>query len=128
MFVTRQVLSTIVLSAVAFCISGCTGAQRQHGHVGEPSDDGHAHASHDHGNDAHGAGNQQIEKALAELSADDRALAEKQKVCLVSDEALGSMGKPMKLDVQGQSVFICCEGCKDALTEAPGKYLAKLKK
>ena len=40
--------------------------------------------------------------------------------------ALGSMGTPPKVDVNGQSVFLCCEGCREALLEEPEKYLAKL--
>jgi hypothetical protein len=66
--------------------------------------------------------------AFAELPADDRALAEEQKICPVSDEALGSMGAPIKIDVQGKPVFICCEGCKEELLAKPDEYLAKLKK
>ncbi len=40
---------------------------------------------------------QQIEKNLANLSAEDRALAMKQKDCPVSGEPLGSMGEPIKI-------------------------------
>ena len=72
-------------------------------------------------------GDSEIEKALAELPAADRAAAEKQQVCPVSDEALGSMGKPVKVTVEGQDVFLCCAGCEDALREDPEKYFAKLK-
>ena len=38
------------------------------------------------------------------------------------------MGAPIKVDVNGQPVFICCEGCKDKLLSKPEEYLAKLKK
>jgi len=48
-------------------------------------------------------------------------------MCPVSDEMLGSMGAPIKIDVDGQQVWICCEGCRDPLLEDPAKYLAKLK-
>jgi hypothetical protein len=40
--------------------------------------------------------------------------------------ALGSMGKPTKVDVQGTPVFICCEGCRGSLLDEPKKYLAIL--
>ena len=65
---------------------------------------------------------------LAELSPEDRAAAEKQKICPVSGEPLGSMGKPVKVTVKGQTVFLCCAGCEDAIKKDPDKYLAKLKK
>ncbi|MFO0789708.1 MAG: hypothetical protein U0805_09630 [Pirellulales bacterium] len=69
-----------------------------------------------------------IAAALATLSAADRALAEKQKICPVSGEPLGVMGTPKKLDVKGQAVFICCEGCEEKLLANPDEYLAKLNK
>jgi RND family efflux transporter MFP subunit len=64
--------------------------------------------------------------ALAELPADDRAAAERQKTCPVAGMPLGSMGTPIKVDVQGTPVFICCEGCRGSLLAEPEKYLAKL--
>jgi hypothetical protein len=73
-------------------------------------------------------GDSKIEKALAELSEADRAAATAQRICPVSDEELGSMGKPPKVTIDGQDVFICCPGCEDKLRENPEMYLAKLKK
>ena len=64
---------------------------------------------------------------LAKLSPEDRALAEKQKVCPVSGERLGAMDKPVKITVKGQTVFLCCAGCENAIKKDPDKYLAKLK-
>ena len=68
----------------------------------------------------------EIEKALAQLSPKDRQLAEKQKICPVSGEPLGSMGPPLKVHVEGRDVLVCCAGCDDAVKENPGKYLSKL--
>jgi hypothetical protein len=76
--------------------------------------------------DAPAADSAEIEKALAELSPEDRAIAEKQKVCLVAGGSLGGMGKPVKVSVKGHQVFICCKGCESELLENPDKYLAKL--
>jgi Cu(I)/Ag(I) efflux system membrane fusion protein len=45
----------------------------------------------------------------------------------VAGEELGSMGTPIKVDVEGQAVFICCEGCRKKLLADPQKYLDKLK-
>jgi YHS domain-containing protein len=70
----------------------------------------------------------EITKAMAELSVEDRALAVKQKVCPVSGEALGKMGAPLKMEVKGKTVFLCCAGCKDKLLASPDEYLAKIHK
>ena len=70
----------------------------------------------------------QIAEALAKLSPADRTLAEKQKKCPVADMPLGSMGTPIKVDVDGRPVFICCEGCREDLLAEPAKYLAALRK
>lgn len=63
---------------------------------------------------------------LSGLSAEDRALVEKQSICPVADYVLGSMGLPLKVDVNGTPVFICCKGCREQLLAEPEKYLAKL--
>jgi hypothetical protein len=63
---------------------------------------------------------------LAELSAEDRKLAEKQKNCPVTGEPLGSMGKPVKITVKDRTVFLCCEGCRESIEKDPDKYLAIL--
>lgn len=79
------------------------------------------HEGHEH-ESAHG----KIEVALAELSPEDRALAEKQKICPVSGEPLGSMGKPYKVNVEGKDVLLCCQGCEAKIKENPKEYLAKI--
>jgi len=73
-----------------------------------------------------GAVDPKIEAKLASLSAEDRALVLKQKICPVSGEPLGEMGAPVKVDVAGQQVFICCASCKEDLEKDPAKYLAKI--
>jgi hypothetical protein len=52
-----------------------------------------------------------IQAALAKLSDADRPLAEAQKYCPVEKTRLGSMGKPARIDIDGQAVFLCCSGC-----------------
>jgi len=66
---------------------------------------------------------EEIREALAELSPVDRAAALRQKICPVTGLALGSMGPPPRVVVNGKTVFICCEGCAAALKENPTKYL-----
>ena len=91
------------------------------------------HGEHDHGDHAqHDEGGQtEMEKMkteLARLAPEDAASAEKQHICPVSGKMLGTMGAPQKVDVNGQQVWICCDGCKDQLLEKPDEYLAKLKR
>jgi hypothetical protein len=56
----------------------------------------------------------------------DKELIEKQKICPVTDQPLGSMGEPVKVVVKGRTVFLCCEGCTKKLMSDPDKYLKKL--
>lgn len=89
--------------------------------LGETSD--HEHGSGDH------AGKTAMEKmteALEDFSEEDRKSAMKQHFCPVSGEMLGAMGKPIKIAVEGQQVWICCDGCRDKLQAEPDKYLTKL--
>ncbi len=61
---------------------------------------------------------EKIAKALAKLSPEDRAAAEKQRLCVVMKKSeLGSMGVPIKLMQDGKPLFLCCEGCVDAALE-----------
>jgi len=65
---------------------------------------------------------------ISELPESEQAAALEQKICPVSDKPIGSMGKPIKVSLEGQDVFVCCEGCVDMVKEEPEKYLAKLNK
>ena len=47
--------------------------------------------------------------------------------CVVSGEALGSMGEPTVLTHNGQVVKLCCSDCVDGFNKEPEKYLAMLK-
>ena len=80
-----------------------------------------------HGDHDHSADMEKMKAELAKLSPEDAASAEKQHICPVSDEMLGSMGPPKKIDVKGKQVWICCDACREALVTDPDKYLAKLK-
>jgi hypothetical protein len=68
-----------------------------------------------------------VRASLAKLSAEDRRLAEEQKYCPVQQEnLLGVMGPPVILDIKGQKVFLCCQGCTDDALENPEQTLAKV--
>ena len=67
-----------------------------------------------------------IHANLAMLEPDDRRLAEAQRFCAVEDEnRLGSMGKPIKLTVKGEPVFLCCKGCQRKALADPERTIAK---
>jgi len=70
--------------------------------------------------------NPKIAKAIAGLAPADRALVERQGICPVTGQQLGLMGVPVKVDLKGRTVFVCCGGCKDDLLANPDEYLAKL--
>jgi hypothetical protein len=67
-----------------------------------------------------------IAAALAKLSPTDRALADRQRVCPVTGERLGAMGTPVRVEVAGKSVFLCCRSCERELRKHPDQYLSKL--
>ena len=70
-----------------------------------------------------------ISAARAKLSDADRKLVEAQSMCVVmEDSPLGSMGAPLKVMVDGQPVFICCEGCREEALKDPKETLAKVAK
>ena len=58
----------------------------------------------------------------------DRKIALEQKLCPMSGDHLGSMEEPIKVTLKGQSVFLCCGGCKKGAEADPAGTLAKLGK
>ncbi len=128
----------LVVLAVSFpLISSLTGCSSTEPNVNSPPNDSgqtrkngtdvqaapDAHLSHDHNSVP-----REVASELAKLSAEDAHSAEAQHQCPVSGELLGSMGPPIKVDVEGQPVWICCDGCKDRLLASPSEFLSELKK
>jgi hypothetical protein len=64
--------------------------------------------------------------AKSTLSAEDQALADRQKICPVTELPLNSMGGPVPVMVSGRKVFICCKGCEKRLKDEPDKYLVRI--
>jgi hypothetical protein len=106
----------VALMATSLTLAGCNGDDAK-------TDDADAGAATSATDDSEAAA---IEEALAKLSPEDRALAEKQKICPVGDSQLGSMGPPVKVKVGDRDVFICCAGCEEELKSKPEEYLAKI--
>jgi hypothetical protein len=126
--------SLSVFMSIGLILTGCSNQQPSASPPetpqSQPAATGHEHqgsgpAGHQPGESGH-AGHSEYADALAQLSAEDRALAEKQETCPVSGEPLGSMGKPHKVTVSGRGVFLCCQGCEGEIKGDPEKYLAKL--
>ena len=46
--------------------------------------------------------------------------------CIISDEKLGEMGKPVVFEYKGQEIKLCCKSCKKDFDKDPAKYLKKL--
>jgi hypothetical protein len=46
--------------------------------------------------------------------------------CIVTDNALDSMGPPITLVHEGQEVKFCCKPCVGKFRKDPAKYLSKL--
>ena len=65
-------------------------------------------------------------KTLAKLPMSERMAIEAQKYCAVANTSLlGSMGKPIKLEIEGKPVFLCCDGCSKKAKADPSGTLAK---
>ena len=61
-------------------------------------------------------------------TVDDGILVKRQKICPVTGEPLDSMGGPVRVDLDGRAVFVCCKSCEKPLRKKPAEYLAKLPK
>jgi hypothetical protein len=69
----------------------------------------------------------EIAEMIGKLDEADQKLALEQKFCAVqSHERLGSMGVPAKLELDGQTIFLCCEGCEKSAKADPEKTLARV--
>ena len=115
-----------LFSLLAFGFTGCNqpSSGDKQGTPAQSTDHGdHSNADQDGKSDM-----DKMKEGLAGLSEEDRASAMKQHFCPVSGEMLGTMGKPIKMSIKDQEVWICCSGCKENLESDPDKYLAKLKK
>ncbi len=130
---TSWLLSSVAVAALSLGVYGCTSDSASDSGSSQPSNGGQHQHQANGGPDKQSADGGEdgdmgkIKAQLAKLSPEDRQLAEKQHICPVSGEMLGTMGAPQKVDVNGQQVWICCAGCKDSLLEEPDEYLAKLK-
>lgn len=68
----------------------------------------------------------EYKETIQKLPEGEWAAVYKQKICPVSGGALGAMGIPIKVTIEGRDVYICCESCRKPLEEDPEKYLSKI--
>lgn len=59
-------------------------------------------------------------------SAGSGAIPYPLETCLVTENALGSMGDPVTLIHAGQEVKLCCAPCVEEFQAHPEQYLARL--
>ena len=52
--------------------------------------------------------------------------AEEQRICPVTDAELGTMGPSVAVEVQGKTIWTCCDACPPKVDTEPAKYLTKL--
>jgi YHS domain-containing protein len=55
----------------------------------------------------------------------DQAAIRAHRVCAVAGSRLGGMGTPVKVTLNGQSLFLCCKGCLGKVEKNPEHYFAK---
>lgn len=46
--------------------------------------------------------------------------------CIVSDDKLGEMGKPVVFTYKDQEIKLCCKACRKDFDKDPDKFLRKL--
>jgi multidrug efflux pump subunit AcrA (membrane-fusion protein) len=115
---------------VFLCCKGCIEEAREHPEralaklkKGEPQPP----AEKREGPAVNSAREAKIRDSLTALGAEDRRLAEAQGFCPVNETRLGVMGKPAKVVLKGQPVFLCCDSCIDEAKADPDKTLTKVK-
>ena len=100
---TKKLLAFAAITAMAFFTVSC--GEEEH-HDGD---------GHDHSAEGSGKKTTQVDSSYP------------LKTCVVSGEALGSMGDAVTLVHEGTTVKFCCDHCIPKFKKEPAKYLAKLK-
>ncbi len=63
---------------------------------------------------------------LDALAADAQRESYPLSTCVVSTQALGSMGEPAEIVLRGRLIRLCCAHCDSALLDDPQKYLVQI--
>ena len=62
----------------------------------------------------------------AEATTEAKPIPYPLKTCIVSGEALDSMGAPVVFVREGRELKVCCKGCIKGFDKEPARYLKKL--
>lgn len=117
---------TIGSLCLAVLVAGCQ-AQSPAEPAASPEQAGSNDDRDDHRADPATKVDRTISTALARLSPQDRPTAIAQRYCAVMNKSrLGSMGTPIKFEIKGEPVFVCCSGCKSKALKSPDATLAKV--
>ncbi len=65
---------------------------------------------------------------IKKLPEAEQKIALAQMTCPIGNDNLGEMGMPVKVVLNGQTVFLCCKGCVKDAEKDPAGTLAKLGK
>ncbi|GAB6165897.1 hypothetical protein JCM19992_18970 [Thermostilla marina] len=79
--------------------------------VGAAAAQMHDHSMHQQRASAETASQSASSAEAARQAAVDRLKIAVQAVCPVSGQKLGAHGKPVKAQVGGETIFLCCKGC-----------------
>lgn len=101
---TTKLLLLPFVTAFTIFLTGCGGEEDPH----------HDHDGHDH-------------SAATEESATAGDTDYPLTTCVVSGEALGSMGTPVEVVHNGVTVKLCCKSCIDDFKATPEVFVAKVK-
>lgn len=116
-------IALAVMISTALGIVGCSSSSKPE--TAAKAESKHSHEHKDTPTATSTTEDDEVKKAIGELDVADRALAMAQKFCPVTQESmLGSMGKPHKVMVDGQPVFLCCEACEEDALKDPKATLA----
>ena len=64
--------------------------------------------------------------ALADATTLDQSAIDRQGVCPLTGTSLGEHGTPIKVSLNGRSLFVCCRGCIDKVLQQPDAYFQKV--
>jgi flagellar hook-basal body complex protein FliE len=142
---TAKILGTLILGLT--CSLWLTGCGDGHDHAGHDHDHDHGEEQHEEStgdtasqavnqiagtlteaaNTAADAANKVVQEA--EKMTDEAIIAAQSatyplKKCVVSGEALGSMGETVNYVHEGTLIRLCCDHCKPDVEKDPAKFVA----
>lgn len=75
---------------------------------------------------AQSAANKSVAVTISDATQADQAAIRAQGRCVVmTDQALGGHGAPIKIAIGAEALFVCCKGCVAKVQQNPGMYLSR---